>query len=193
MVRGLLGLLLVVALVGCVRPHQTDLVLAGAEGRVRQAGADNIGIKVSVSDVRPDKTSIGMGSTPSDQFPIVPRQPVEGVVAKAVEAEFAARGYKLAEGPPYLLVDVVKCETRMFGQILRKDMNVEGQLAAKLLGGDGRTLYHNTFAFADSRPGDPFKTWDEGVEMLASAVSAAIRRMAEDDRLIQAMFEAGRR
>lgn len=189
-----LALALALVLGGCTVSRDTSLVLAEPDLRLKRGGAENVGIKVSVSDVRADKTSIGtVQNTPSQiKYNLVATQPIELAVEKGVIAEFRSRGFRMADGPPFLLVDVEKADSLMNGGAW--DVRAHCSLAGKVVDADGRTLYSKTYAQSDrGKTDDDWAGFDSGPVKLQKVLAIAIRDMGDDDRLAQALFEANRR
>lgn len=184
-------------LTGCVRTHTTDLAMPPPEVRLQVAGAQNIGVKVSVSDARWDKTNIGFGYSAADRrnkTPVVSNQPVELVVAQGIEAELKARGFQVAEGPAFLLVDVTVLESGATWHLFRTDVEGRTGISAQVLDMGGRKLYARPYHRSENTSNQvAMGNWDEGKVQLEKVLAATVRDMFEDDSLIQALIDANRR
>lgn len=192
-----LALAAVMLLGGCVYTHTTNLSLPPPGARVAQAGADGIALKVSVSDARADRTNIGTLHSAVDRsykYVVVPNQPVERAVAMAIEAEFAARGYRLANGPAFLLVDIQKADSRAVWDLFRTDVSGDSALVAKVINADGVVLYSHTYSAGEQASNKVFiGNYDEGKVQLEKVMASAIRDLADDSALVQALMQANRR
>lgn len=190
-----LAVALALLLGGCVQNATTNLVLTAPGQRMKTAGSDTVGVKVSVSDTRIDRTSIGSARTAdgSRTWILMPKQPVEEVVAKGVEAEFVARGFK-TDGSAFLLVDIRQAECQgVMIPMGRPIHSAKVVLAAQVVDADGRTLYSQTYRGGDERAGNMFNSYDAARVVLQNVLVEVIREMGDDGRLAQALFEAKRR
>ncbi|CAA7619422.1 exported hypothetical protein [Magnetospirillum sp. LM-5] len=185
------------AVTGCVRTHMTDLALPPPGARTKQGGAENVGLKVSVADKRIDRTNIGYGSSyasPETKFMVIPNQPIDGRIAATIEAEFLARGYRLDEGPAFLLVDIERADSRAIWYLARTAVTGDAKLKATVLSAKGDILYSKAYQAKEDATNSVFiGNYDEGKEQLEKILAKTIRDMADDDRLIQALFAANRR
>lgn len=187
----LLTLAATLLLGGCTINREASLVLAEPGLRVTRAGAEAVGVKISVGDARTDKTSIGTFRRDAIKLNFVAAQPVEAVVAKGVEAELRARGFGLGEGPPYLLVDVERTDSMMNGGPW--DVSASCAMTAKVLDGEGRPFYSKTYAQRErGEADDNWAGMESGPVKLAKLLGQAIREMGEDDQLIAALFAVAR-
>lgn len=185
----------VLLLGGCVQNYSTSLVLTPPPPRMKVAGAETVGLKVSVADNRVDKTNIGKAHTSdgSSTWVLVPTQPVEEVVAKGVEAELKARGFSPGDGPAFLLVDIrqADCQAIMVYMGLPK-FSADVLVAAQVVDAEGRQLYSNTYQGSREKGGNMFNSFGSARVHLQEVLAGVIRDMGEDGRLIQALFEASR-
>lgn len=198
MKRCWLALVAVLALGACVQTWNTNLALAPPGQRLKVSGADRVGVKVSVADGRLDKTHIGTGTGAGNSgatWLLVSRQPIEEVTAKGVEAEMVARGFRLGDGPAFLLVDIqhADCLGETGGAMGPVALSAEVVLAAQVLDASGRVLHANTYRASDQRRGNMFKGFAGAPVVLQEVIARAIRDMGDDDRLQQALYEAGGR
>lgn len=182
---------------GCVRTHMTDLAVPPPGARAKQGGAETVGLKVSVADKRVDRTNIGFGSSYASRdtkFMVIPNQPIDGHIAAAIQAEFSARGYRLGEGPAFLLVDIEQADSSAIWYLARTAVTGDARLKATVLSSKGDILYSKAYQAKEDATNTVFiGNYDEGKEQLEKMLAKAIRDMAEDDRLIQALFAANRR
>lgn len=179
---------------GCTLNYDANLALSEPGLRVKRAGSELVGIKVSVGDARVDKTNIGTAWNAASKlkYVMVPAQSPQSVVAKGIEAEFQARGYRFGDGPPFLLVDVERADSLMNGG--GWDVRASCTLAAKVLDADGRTLYAHTFKREEQgATDDPWSMHNAGAVKLAKMIGQAIREMGEDEGLLAALFAAAGR
>lgn len=190
-------LALIAGLGGCTFTHTTDLFIPPPDARPRIGGAETMGVKVSVSDLRRDKTQIGTGRNepPSGaNVKVVSRQPVDAVIGRAIEAEFAARGFNLGGGPAFLLVDVKAVNSEAVWAMFHTAVMGEVVLAAQVLNPDGRILYTNQYRQREHHGNAVLIGHEEeGKVQLEIVLAAAIRSLAEDDGLIEALVDANRR
>lgn len=198
MKRCWLVLLVALSLSACMgRPHVTDLAVPPPGIRASVGGAEAVGVKVSVSDLRAEKAKVGVlqsATDPNTKLDLLVRQPVDEVVAKGIQAEFKARGFRAGDGPAFLLVDIQKIDCSATWYLGRTAVWGEAVLAAQVLNADGRILYANVYKRRDDTTNNVIiGHYDEGKEQLEAVLAQTIRAMAEDDNLIQALVTANRR
>lgn len=184
-------------LTACVRTHTTDLAVPPPEVRLQVAGAQNVGVKVSVSDKRRDKSNVGaVWSSTGDggnSFVVVPRQPVDQVVASGIDAELKARGFRVAEGQAYLLVDVRTTDSMTKWYLFRSDVEGSVELAVQVLNSSGNPVYSQSYRQNGKSSIKVFVNQeDEGKAKLEEVLGTVIRSMLEDDAVIQALAQANR-
>lgn len=189
--------LLLLLVSGCVHTHQADFSVPLPGARAKIGGAERVSLKVSVRDVRIDKGSIGSMraiTSPNDIWVTIPNSSVEDVVGEAVKAEFQAWGFHLAEdGPAFLLVDVQEVKGSGIWYFLRTEVQGVVVLSTQVVNGEGQTLYERNYARRESAVNKVMiGNHDEGKNQLEAVLSAVVRDMCEDDKLIQALFAANR-
>lgn len=186
----------ILTVTGCVRTHTTDLSMAPPGVRMHQGGAGAVGLKVSVSDKRVDRTNIGTaysGADRSTKFVVVPSQAIDARIAAAIESEFAARGYRLGDGPAFLLVDIEQADSNAIWHLMRTAVMGDARLAASVVTSDGRTLHSKAYQAREEATNSVLiGNYDEGKEQLEKVLAKMIHDMADDDQLVQALFTASR-
>lgn len=188
--------MLILALGGCVRTLNTDFAVPAPGLRTGVGGAEAVGFKVSVNDIRSDKTNIGTSRNVPDSgdvFVLKPRQPVEEAVSLGIQAEFQARGFRHGNGPAFLLVDIATMDSTAIQSLFRANLTGNVALSAQVVSEEGRVLYTNLYRRSDTAIEKLFfNTHDEGADHLAAVLGSTIRTMAEDDGLILALIAANR-
>jgi hypothetical protein len=178
-------------------PRITDLAVPAPGIRAPIGGAEAVGIKLSVTDLRAEKAKVGVLQSALDAKvtrDLLVRQPVDQVIAKGIEAEFKARGFRMAEGPAFLLVDIQKVDCSATWYLGRTAIWGEAVLTAQVLNADGKVLYSNVYKRRDSTTNNvAIGHYDEGKDQLEAVLVLTIRSMAEDDNLIQALVTANRK
>lgn len=194
MKRSWLALALLLSLSACIRTHTTDLAVPAPGARTQVAGASGIGVKVSVSDERLDKGNIGTlkaVTDPKSRWVVVPRQSIEDVISRGVEEEFKARGFRIADGPAFLLVDIRKADSSALWSLFRTNVTGEVELSARVIDSDGKIAYANAYELSERAVNKVFiGNHDESKVVLEKVLAATIATMADDGRLIRALIEA---
>lgn len=195
--RMVVAMAAVLALSGCIRTYTTDLSVPPPGVRVPVAGAQAVSVKVSAVDARVDQTRIGTltsGVMKDEKHIMASDTPVADSVQKAVEAELAARGIGLGNGPAFLLVDIELLEGEgRWGYLLTWARGATG-LKAQVLDSDGRVYFTRRYKHEGLGTYESNMSPTRGARMaLDSLLSELIREMLEDDELVAALLVAGRR
>lgn len=185
----------VVVLQACTIQHVTDISMPPPGVRVGLVGAEAVALNVSVVDRRTDKTSIGTAQNkPSSGSSVIVqlRQPLDAGVRDAVEAEFSARGYRMGDGPVFLLVDIADARADVIYMLFRTRIEGNVSLRATVVDRAGHQRFERTFQrLIRVENSVIIGSWDEGVVELQKTMGDLIRDMAEEPALTQALLRKG--
>lgn len=127
--------------------------LPPSEAKAKIPGADSVGVKLSVSDQRVDKTRIGasyakvttMFGGSEARAVIVPKEPLIEVLEQGARAEVGGRGYLLGNGPAYLLIDVQELNYGASSVDRNVEYTFDAGFEVKILDAAGSSLYSEIF------------------------------------------------
>lgn len=191
-------LIVVVALTlsGCVRTRTIDFTVPPPESRTDAAWAQLVGVSVSVSDKRIDRTNVGRSLVPGASLQnhvIVSSRSVEEAMQQGLLAELKGRGVKRMDGPAFLLVDITKAEGTTTSSAFRIDVMAEVEFTAMVVGTGGNVGYRRVFSRVEAGKADwTLDYHPQGAYRLQKVIGDLIREMVDDDRLIQALIAANR-
>ena len=148
-------------------------------------GADSVRVDVSVSDQRTNKENVGKkGDEYSFLAPIIAQNDLAETIAGSIKMELANRGFTLAGGGAFVLVDLVKFYNSFDGQqVSEVIMNVQVMnrersiLFSKAVTGETKRSY-------SMRSGSNAKIGLEEV------LQEAIKKLVNNSMFINALFKA---
>lgn len=135
--------------------RELPFAIPAPEARAKMPGAESVAVKVSVSDQRVDKTRIG--TTTANMFGsrgarsiVTSKEPVPDVLDRAVRAELEARGYALAEGPAFLLFDILSLDYNSNSVDRVAEYVIEMEFDVKVMDAAGNRLHGDVFTRRES-------------------------------------------
>lgn len=188
--------IMTMALNGCLMTHRMDFDLPVPDVRAAATWGQTVGVGVSVSDRRVDRTKVGMTYTPGNgrEYALIPNNGVEEPVRKGIIAELNARRIRLADGPAFLLVDIVKADSISVLNGMRTNAEASAELAVQVVGADGRQYYQHKYQRSESGRAE-FWTFDyleQGAFRLEALLGGLVREMLDDPKMNQAIVAAGK-
>jgi uncharacterized lipoprotein YajG len=185
---------LAVVLSGCAKTGRVDFVLPAPEARTAVPWGQGTGVSVSVSDQRVDRTKIGITYMPWE-YVLIANDGLVNPVHKHILSELEARGIRRAEGPAFLLVDIVEADSRstLKGGMQPAEIEIKAELSVQVVGADGRRHYRQSYRHAEHTKGE-YYAWNwrsQGIDRLEMIMGALVREMLEDPALGRALVAAG--
>ncbi len=193
--KGWVLVVMAFALCGCVHTRTMDFAVPAPELRTTAAWGNSVGVGVSVSDKRIDRTTLGKALVNNGATYIVqPRQGLEEALTQGIKTELQTRGVRLADGPAFLLVDISKADSITRISAFNIDVAANAEMAVQVLGADGRNYFQQTYRRYEAGKGEiwTMDTVEQGTFRLEKIMAELIREMIEDDRLAQALVAASR-
>ena len=185
---------LTLLLCGCSMTRTMDFAVPAPDPRPVSALNKVISLNVSVSDKRIDRTSIGITDGGSKHFTVIPNPNLDKSVELGVKNEVKARGITLADGPAFLLVDILKADSQTRIVPFNVDVAVQASLSAQVMDANGRQYYQRTYERNEAGKGEAWTmdTVEQGGFRMEKVLAELIREMFEDDQLVQALATASR-
>jgi hypothetical protein len=194
--KACIAAIMVMTLSGCLMTHRMDFNLPAPDLRAASVWGQSVGVGVSVSDRRVDRTKVGMTFTPGNgrEYALISNNGMEEPVRKGVIAELAARKIHVSDGPAFLLVDIVNADSKSVLHGMRTSVDASAELAVQVMGADGRKYYQRSFRRNESGRGEfwTFEYLEQGAFLLESLLAGLIREMLDDPNVNQAIAAAGK-
>ncbi|HEY0838162.1 MAG TPA: YajG family lipoprotein [Azospirillum sp.] len=192
----LVGAVLALALSGCALTEDAvDLAYTPAVAAAPVPGAEAVSVKVTALDGRPnnrDRISVKKNGYGMEMAAIRAKQDVPTLVRQSIERELTDRGFKLGEGPAFVLVDVNRFYADFKTGFWSADSVAEAHLNVQVRGTDGRMLYGKGIA-GEGKIGEVMIMGGENArDAMQKALSDAVRRVVTDEFFLQALREAQR-
>lgn len=190
------SVLLALSLSACaLTVDEVDLGYKSQGAAVPIGGADGVMVQVTASDARAsnrDRISVKKNGYGMEMAQIVAKQDIPTLVAQAIEQELKARGFRVAKGNVFVLVDVNKFyndfKTGMFvGQAVAEVM-----LNIQVMNAGGKLLYSKSYPGEYTVADVMMMTGPNAKEAVEGALGNVLTRMMGDQYFIQSLIEAGR-
>ncbi len=158
-------------------------------------GANQVQVKVQASDARAsnrDRISVKKNGYGIEMAAIVAKQDIPTLIGKAIETELSARGFNIAPGNVFVLLDVNKFYNDFKNGFMTGDAVGEVTLSAQVLNAAGKSFYAKVYTGEYKVADIMIANGSNAKEAVEGALSNATTKMMSDQYFIQALIEAGR-
>ncbi|MBX9635395.1 MAG: YajG family lipoprotein [Magnetospirillum sp.] len=196
MKRILASILMALSLSACaLTVDEVDLGYKSQSQPVAVGGADGVVVQVTASDARAsnrDRIGVKKNGYGMEMAEIVSKQSVPTLVAQALEQELKARGFRVAKGNVFVLVDVNKFYNDFkLGMFVGRAV-AEVMLNVQVVNAGGKLLYSRSYPGEHTVPDVMMMTGANAKEAVEGALGNVLVRIMDDQYFIQALIEAAR-
>lgn len=191
----LIAVLALLVLQGCAFTTEViDIQYEQQQGVVRIPGADAVTIAVNVEDNRQDKSKVsskknGYGM---ETAPILSREDVSAIIARAISQEAAARGFKVApEGVVLIDTKVNRFYNDHKIGFFAGDAVADLDIEVAVMSAAGKELYMRGVAVQGKRENTQLATGNNASIALGKALVAGMEVLFSDEAFISALASAG--
>ncbi|OJX78819.1 MAG: hypothetical protein BGO92_16870 [Magnetospirillum sp. 64-120] len=196
MLRIVAALLCAASLSACaLTVDEVDLNYKQMANSAAIGGANQVQVKVQASDARTsnrDRISVKKNGYGMEMAAIVAKQDIPSLIGKAIESELSARGFKIAPGNVFVLVDVNKFYNDFKTGFMTGDAQGEVTISAQVLNAAGKTFYAKVYTGEHKAADIMIFNGSNAKEAVEGALANATAKMLSDQYFIQALIEAGR-
>ncbi|MEW5728601.1 MAG: YajG family lipoprotein [Pseudomonadota bacterium] len=174
---------------------EVDLAYKQQPNVVTIGGADAVKVQVTANEARAsnrDRISVKKNGYGMEMAAIVPKQRVPDHVAEAINTELKARGFSLAQGGVFVLVDVNKFWSDFKLGFFVSQAIGEVMLNTQVINAGGKVFYSRTYVAEYVVPDVMIFGGENAKQAVDGALAKAVADMMADQYFIQALIDAQR-
>ena len=192
----LVGLAVVALSNGCALTKDYISLNYVAQSNVAQiAGADQVSVKIDITDLRSSKDRVGSKKNGYGQemAAIIAKEDVTDTVKKAIETELSQRGFKVSGGDTLLMIQLVKFLNDFKPGFWSGDAVAEVMMEVQLKKVDGSIAYSKVVSGEGKNPSIQLASGANAKVALDAALQNAVERMFGDPVFIDALLKTAKR
>ncbi|MCA1939992.1 MAG: YajG family lipoprotein [Caenispirillum bisanense] len=170
-----------------------DITYRSATPAVAVAGADAVTVRVTAEDARPsnrDKVSVKKNGYGMEMAAIRANQDVPTVVRQAVETELESRGFRLGDGPVFVLIEVARFYADYKTGFWSADNVADIQLNVQVRDAGGQMYYGKGISGVGTVEGVMLMEGGPVKQSIEIGLAVAIANLLKDPFFLQALMDA---